>query len=450
MTVKRHLLKGELFLLFCLCIIQIALLGYVFTSSTASADEAPAIAPPVFTGPKLLIVAAPRPERMPSHLSPYGPGFEQELLGDFAQRRGYRIQWLNVATRSEGLRAVLEKRADLLAGFGGDLPADLRDYFVQGRSYAHFRPVVVYQPEQSASEALKTREAQALLLDVTGFKSHSLDEPRARLVDPAAYALLLSAENGLRTGRTLNRSLSYHWFWRKSDVELNHDLQLFWADESLNETILEMTERYYGFLPKKPRQADILDLAKAMDERIAPYAEAINKAAAASGLDPLFLTAVIYQESRFDPKAQSRTGVRGIMQLTTDTARMLKVDRTNPGQCIMGGAKYLRAIWDGLEDEDLTEWDRWFLALAAFNQGPGNLQAAMRYSEKQGDGGKTWRELKDVYPQISRLYNCRGREAVDFVESVRYYYYILTGLASIARPEMQNFTGLFSLIPLGD
>ncbi len=50
-----------------------------------------------------------------------------------------------------------------------------------------------------------------------------------------------------------------------------------------------------------------------------------------------------YQESHWDPKATSPTGVRGIMMLTKATAKQMKVsNRLDPAQSIKGGARYLR------------------------------------------------------------------------------------------------------------
>ena len=50
------------------------------------------------------------------------------------------------------------------------------------------------------------------------------------------------------------------------------------------------------------------------------------------------LRAIIYQESHFNPMAESYTGVRGLMQLTMDTAEDVGVmDRVDPLESISGG-----------------------------------------------------------------------------------------------------------------
>lgn len=80
------------------------------------------------------------------------------------------------------------------------------------------------------------------------------------------------------------------------------------------------------------------------------------------------LKAVAKAESDFNPNAVSHCGAQGIMQLMPATARSLGVTNSfDPGQNIMGGAKYLRQMLDNF-DGDVTK------AVAAYNAGPGAVQ----------------------------------------------------------------------------
>ena len=97
------------------------------------------------------------------------------------------------------------------------------------------------------------------------------------------------------------------------------------------------------------------------------YRAEIDEAAAATGLPPELIVAVIYHESGGNARAVSRAGARGLMQLMPRTARALGVsDPFDPRQNIMGGARYLR-----------NQLDRFggnlALALAAYNAGPNNV-----------------------------------------------------------------------------
>lgn len=81
-------------------------------------------------------------------------------------------------------------------------------------------------------------------------------------------------------------------------------------------------------------------------------------------LDEALVKAVIKVESDYNPRAVSRKGALGLMQLLPSTARLLKVmDPMNPDDNVRGGSRYLREMLDqfggNLE-----------LALAAYNAGP--------------------------------------------------------------------------------
>ncbi len=89
----------------------------------------------------------------------------------------------------------------------------------------------------------------------------------------------------------------------------------------------------------------------------------IRKYANEYQLDPLLIKAMIYQESRFKPKAVSPKGARGLMQLMPATAARLGVsDAFNPEQNIRGGMKHMRFLLD-MFNNDLI------LSLAAYNAG---------------------------------------------------------------------------------
>ncbi|OQC42323.1 MAG: Soluble lytic murein transglycosylase precursor [Acidobacteria bacterium ADurb.Bin051] len=97
--------------------------------------------------------------------------------------------------------------------------------------------------------------------------------------------------------------------------------------------------------------------------------EMIDLHAAAQGLDPTLVRAVIQVESGYDPRALSRKGAMGLMQLMPATAELLVVaDPWDPAENIRGGTTYLRAMLDRFGSREL--------ALAAYNAGP---EAVARY-----------------------------------------------------------------------
>lgn len=120
-----------------------------------------------------------------------------------------------------------------------------------------------------------------------------------------------------------------------------------------------------------------------IDERIPPeqatyrwnksgkdYDVHVKAAAQKYELPPALIKAVMAAESAFNPRAVSRRGAQGLMQLMPDTARELSVaDVWDPAQNIDGGARYLRKLWTQY-DGDL------FRTLSAYNAGPEAVRRA--------------------------------------------------------------------------
>lgn len=100
-------------------------------------------------------------------------------------------------------------------------------------------------------------------------------------------------------------------------------------------------------------------------------------------LEPALLAAVIYEESHFDPRARSKTGAMGLMQLQPATAKGIAA-RTG------GGRFHVADLYD---PEINVRYGSWYLrhlldkygglrrALAAYNGGQGNVERGVLYAE---------------------------------------------------------------------
>ena len=96
---------------------------------------------------------------------------------------------------------------------------------------------------------------------------------------------------------------------------------------------------------------------------------AIYKEAARYNIDPNLVVAIVWQESRFRSDAVSEKNARGLMQLMPETAAMFNVrDPHDPDESIRGGVAYLVWLLDRFNGNVV-------LALAAYNAGPGSVEA---------------------------------------------------------------------------
>lgn len=98
-----------------------------------------------------------------------------------------------------------------------------------------------------------------------------------------------------------------------------------------------------------------------------PFDDIIREAAATYGVDVDLIRAVIQTESRFDPKAVSGAGAKGLMQIMPILAKELKItDVFDPRENVFGGTKYLSRLLER-HDGNVS------LALASYNAGPRNV-----------------------------------------------------------------------------
>ncbi|MCD6293731.1 MAG: lytic transglycosylase domain-containing protein [Deltaproteobacteria bacterium] len=109
----------------------------------------------------------------------------------------------------------------------------------------------------------------------------------------------------------------------------------------------------------------ITPVRKSKSDRFNPM---ISSAADRYEVDPALIKAVIMAESAYNPKAVSKRGAKGLMQLMPGTARALGVKNAfNPAHNINGGVKYLKQLLDTFNDDAK-------LALAAYNAGAGRVK----------------------------------------------------------------------------
>ena len=93
------------------------------------------------------------------------------------------------------------------------------------------------------------------------------------------------------------------------------------------------------------------------------FRRVFTSAAQETGVPLSLLVAVAHEESQMNPRARSRAGAVGLLQLMPGTARDLGADARDPTENVRAGAAYLARMLEWF-DENVD------LALAAYNAGP--------------------------------------------------------------------------------
>ena len=151
------------------------------------------------------------------------------------------------------------------------------------------------------------------------------------------------------------------------------------------------------------------------------YADTITAYADAQELDPALVAAVILCESSYDPKAESRLGARGLMQLMPDTAEWVAHKLGEDG------ADY---SFDNLYDPQTNiRFGTWYLGylsrrfdgdatkiVCAYHAGQGNVDSWLKNPQYSSDG-----VTLDVIPtQDTATYASRVLRARDIYR--KYYF----------------------------
>lgn len=169
---------------------------------------------------------------------------------------------------------------------------------------------------------------------------------------------------------------------------------------------------------------------------LSPYDQMIARYAEAAGLDWRFVSAVIYEESRFDAESRSSAGAVGLMQVMPAAAADVGELRfQEPEANVRAGVRYLQRLVR--EYATASERDRLALMLAAYNMGMGHVRDAQALARHFGYDPQRWDGAMDVMvslleePQIAaelRHGFAQGRGVVAYVERVlsRYASYCRT------------------------
>ncbi|MFZ5724162.1 MAG: membrane-bound lytic murein transglycosylase MltF [Pseudomonadota bacterium] len=389
-------------------------------------------------------------------------GFEYALAQAYARELGVDLRVIDVTSPEEALEAVADGDADFAGGLAlaGNDPQ-----FSQSVPVQQVTQLVVCEAIRGQAMPAKVADLTNRLLVIAGGSHHAArlaqldtlvpelawqeideasdenllglvhqDQAECTVIDANAWAFHRHLYPDLRVAMELPEATFFGWIFPHSvDDSLRESANAWLARKHADGTVASLRDRHFAHL-KSLTQVDGKHFYQAIRKRLPRYVEAFRAEAERNDLDWRLLAAVAYQESMWDPAAQSPTGVQGLMQLTLDTAAHLGIaDRTDPLSSIRGGARYLRQILDTLP-ADIPEEDRTWMALAAYNAGIAHVLDARELTRKRGGNPNAWHDVRanlallkqeKWYSQTRYGYARGATQAIVYVRHVRRYYDLL-------------------------
>lgn len=253
------------------------------------------------------------------------------------------------------------------------------------------------------------------------------------LVESNRFTLARRYFPQLEVAFNVGKPVDYAWLFSTVDKKrLAEAAKPFFERIAKDGTLKRLVDRHYGHAARFTAidSGTLIERVGTHLPRLKPW---FQEAELSSGVDWRLIAAIGYQESHWDPKATSPTGVRGLMMLTEETANRLQVkDRLDARESILGGARYFALLKEGIPAR-VPEPDRTWMALAAYNMGIGHLEDARILAQRSKLNPDSWQDVRQILPKMSEpdTFNtlrhgyARGFEALQLVDNVRNYYDIL-------------------------
>ena len=396
-------------------------------------------------------------------------GLEYELASQFAQQLGVKLTMYPVANE-RAMQAELEAgRADIAAASLTSTP-DWERVGVPATPYALIPQLVVYRhngvrprdtlqlesariavragsPQERVLERLKSTVAPHLTWVETAPSSadpiEDVDSGQAdyAISDAREFSFAHHLYPNVLVGFALTQARPAQWIVRRAEPVLLAAVNSFFHSLEASGRVATLLQessgdsRHFAYVESREFQANVA-------ARLPLYRASFEQAAAQTRIDWRLLAAVGYQESKWDPHAQSGDGALGVMMLTADTAQAMGIkDRSNPQQSIYAGARYLSQVRQMIP-ERIAEPDRTWLTIAAYNVGFGHLEDARIITQAQGKNPDSWADVRERLPLLAqeRWYGharrgyARGWEPVQFVDRIQRYLRLLEWQPGEAAP----------------
>ncbi|MFT5656983.1 MAG: membrane-bound lytic murein transglycosylase F [Gammaproteobacteria bacterium] len=421
----------------------------------------------------------------------HGPnGFEFQLASLFSESIGVTAEFVTVSQFADLYPELLFGSGDIIAAGLSENESEFSSAVAYGPRYFESANQVLYR-KGSVTRPRKLADLTEGELQVVSGTSQvklltKIQQQHPELVwleveDAASEELIEQVDSGevsylladshqialqrrffpeLRVAFELGEPKQLRWaFNHADDTSLANAVDRFFDKINEDGRLEQLIHRHYSHVAKF-NYSDIQTFTGHIRERLPRYEALFRREAKEVGVDWRLIASIGYQESLWDARAKSPTGVRGLMMLTRATAKQMEVkNRLDPAQSIRGGARYFARVLKRIPSV-VAEPDRTWFALASYNVGFGHVQDARKLTEQNNGDPNRWIDVKKTLPLLARKkwykqtkYGyARGWEPVKYVENIRSYYEYLSLKAirsnsAIGNPGPQNDGEIVPLAP---
>ena len=386
-------------------------------------------------------------------------GFEYEMAVRLAKHLGVHLEIVVPPTRAQLVPWLLEGRGDLVAaglprarGPAADLGVafSVPTHAVKAQFIGRAEDSEVDTPQELAGHSVAARRSSAAWPALEELKASGIDlelvavpevlededliegiaagEYDLALLGSSAAATQLAWRQDVRVLLEQEEAVPMAWALRPGNPKLLAEIDAFLSDPKRESDRATVRRRYFESRDRMRSQGKA---RIAGDGRISPYDDVVRRWSAHYGYDWRLISAQMYQESGFDPKATSHVGAFGLMQLMPATADQMDVaDWKEPAGNVQAGVKYMAWVRDRFEG-DVPERERRWMALAAYNAGIGHVTDGRLLAQEQGLDPNRWfgnvekamlLKRDPEHYRKTRFGFCRCTEPVEYVSRIRELY----------------------------
>lgn len=385
-------------------------------------------------------------------------GFEYELTKAFAEHIGVQLEVIVAPSFSDLFTLIKNRDADIAAANLTVTP-QRQENFSFSPPYLYTSSALIYRIKQGnpAPKTLESVIGRSIVVPANSSHIEVLNNLKAEnpeltwqesnepaidlleqvherkvdftIMDEVTYNAQSTFFPGVNKSMLLNEPQPLAWMYSPHpDNSLKLALERFFAKESTQELIETLKVKYFQ-RENRLNFFDTITFRNHMESRFPKLEAYFHEAEADTGIDWQLLAAIAYQESHWNSKAVSPTGVRGVMMLTQATAKEMSIkDRTDAEQSIRGGARYFKKVIAKIP-ERIQGPDRIWFGLASYNVGYGHLEDARILTQRGGKNPDKWEDVREFLPLLTkpRYYKtvkrgyARGYEPVIYVKNIQRY-----------------------------